>query len=83
MRNGKSKQHIYNNSVAVEEQYQQELKAEQSIFQMVFSSFTQCYWVPFSPYQFPLFLQTDFFVKQPQDKANRDTLKNKKPNNCG
>lgn len=78
MRKGKLEQHICNNSEAIEQQYQQKLKAEQSIFQMVFSSFTQCYWIPFSPYQFPLFPQTDFFVKQPQDKVNRDALKNKK-----
>lgn len=78
MKKEKSEQHIYDNSEAVEKQYQQQLKAQQSIFQIFFSSFTQCYWVPFSPYQFPLFPQTDLFLKQREDKVNGDALKHKK-----
>ena len=61
---------ISDNSKVVEKRYQQKLKANQCIVQMVFSSFSQCCWVPFE--------QIDLFVKQPEDNANRNCLKSKK-----
>ncbi|WFR59186.1 hypothetical protein QA584_08900 [Anaerocolumna sp. AGMB13025] len=66
-------QHIYDNSEAGERQYQQKLKADQSMLQMFFSSFSQCLWVPFYyPYGYPIFPQTDLLVKQSEDDMNKD-----------
>ena len=80
MKKKKSEQHVYDNSEAGERQYQQKLKANQSMLQMFLSSFSQCGWVPFYyPYGYPMFPQTDLLVKQSEDNIN-DCLKNKKTN---
>ena len=77
MKKKKIEHHVYDNSEAGERQYQQKLKADQSILQMFFSSFSQFYWVPFYyPYGYPMFPQTDLLVKQSEDNIN-DCLKSK------
>lgn len=78
MRKKKREQHMYDNSEAGERQYQQKLKADQSMLQAFFSSIPQCYCVPFYPYSYPMFPQTDLMVKQPEDNVNKDCLKSKK-----
>lgn len=77
MRKKKREQHMYDNSETGERQYQQKLKAEQSMLQMFFSSYSQCCWVSFYPYSDPMFPQTDLFVNQSEDNANKDCLKSK------
>jgi len=78
MKKKKLEQHMYDNSEAGEREYQQKLKADQSMFQMFFSSFSRYYWVPFYPYGYPMFPQTDLLVKQSEDNINKDCFKNKK-----
>ena len=78
MKKKKIEQHVYDNSEAGERQYQQKLKADQSMLQMFFSSFSHCYWVPFYyPYGYPMFPQTDLLVKQSEDSMNENCLKSK------
>lgn len=77
MKKKKIEHHVYDNSEASERQYQQKLKADQSMLQMFFSSFFQCYWVPFYPYGYPMFPQTDLLVKQSEDKMNEHCLKSR------
>ncbi len=74
----KIKHHIYDNSEAGERQYQQKLKADQSMFQIFLNALSQCNYVPFYyPYGYPMFPQIDLLVKQPEDNVNKDCLKNK------
>lgn len=78
MKKKKIENHIYDNSETGERQYQQKLKADQSMLQTFFNAFSQCYYVPFYPYGYPMFPQTDLLVKQSEDNINKDCLKNKK-----
>ncbi len=55
---------IYDNSEACEREYLHKLKVDQSILQMFFNSFSQYFCVPFYPYIYTLFSQTDRFVNQ-------------------
>ncbi|WP_143321118.1 hypothetical protein [Clostridium sp. HBUAS56010] len=77
MKKKKLEQHMYDNSEAGERKYQQKLKADQSMFQMFFSSFSRYYWVPFYPYGYPVFPQTDLLVKQSENNINENCLKSK------
>ena len=78
MKKKKVQHHIYDNSEAGERQYKQKLKADYSMFQMFFSSFSQCYWVPFYyPYGYPTFPQTDLLDNQSEDSRNKDCLNSK------
>ena len=70
MKKKKIEHHVYDNSEADERQYQQKLKADQIMLQAFFSSISQCYCVPFYPYGYPMFPQTDLLVKQSEDKTN-------------
>ena len=79
MKKKKIENHIYDNSEAGERQYQQKLKADQSMLQAFLGSFSQIYWGPFYyPYGYPMFPQTDLLVKQSEDNINKDCFKNKK-----
>ena len=79
MKKKKIENHIYDNSEAGERQYQQKLKADQSMLQVFFGAFSQCYWGPFYyPYGYPMFPQTDLLVKQYEDNINENCLKNEK-----
>ena len=68
---------IYHNSEVSEREYQQKLKVDQSILQMFFNSFSQYFCVPFYPYIYTLFSQTDRFVNQLEvNEHNRDNENN-------
>lgn len=82
MKKKKIENYIYNNSEDAERQYQQKLKADQSMLQAFFNAFSQYYYVPFYPYSYPMLPQTDLLVEQPEDNVNMDCSKNIKTNNC-
>ncbi|WP_312433510.1 hypothetical protein [Lacrimispora sp.] len=77
MKKKRTEHHMYDNSEASERRYQQKLKADQCMLQAFFSAFSQCNCVPFYPYGYPMFPQTDLFVNQPDDNANKDCTKSK------
>lgn len=58
----------------VERRYQQKLKVDQRILQTFINSFYRCFCVPFYPYDFTVFPQTDSFVNQPEDNENKKCL---------
>ncbi|WP_143322891.1 hypothetical protein [Clostridium sp. HBUAS56010] len=79
MRKKKKEQHIFENSEAGEQQYLQKLKADQSMLQAFFGSFSQFYCGPFYySYGYPMFPQTDMLVRQSEDIENDNCLKRKK-----
>lgn len=79
MKKKKIEHHIYDNSEAGEQQYQQKLKADQSMLQTFLNAFSQFNCVPFYyPYSYPMFPQADLLVNQPEDNVNKDYLKSKK-----
>jgi hypothetical protein len=74
--------HTFENSEASERRYHQKLKADQRMLQTFLIFFSRCFCVPFYPYDYTVFLQNDLFVDQPEDNENKESLKNKKINNC-
>lgn len=67
-------QHAFDMSEASERRYQQKLKVDQRILQTFINSFYHCFCVPFYPYDFTVFPQTDSFVNQPEDNENKKCL---------
>jgi len=78
MKKKRIKHHTFDNSEASERLYQQKLKADQGTFQTFFNSFSQYFCVPFYPYDYPIFPQTNSFVDQPEDNKNKEYLKKQK-----
>ncbi len=63
---------ICENSEAGERRYLQKLKADQRMLQMFYSSFTQCSCFPFYLYSDLMFPQTDLYVSQQVDNADKE-----------
>jgi hypothetical protein len=73
-----TKHHTHDHSEAGEQRYQQKLKVNQRLLEALFNSFSQCFSVPFYPYDRSAFTGTDSFVNQPEDNENNKSSKLKK-----
>jgi hypothetical protein len=65
-------------SEANERRYQQKLEVNQKMLQTFFNSFSQCFNIPYYPYDCAAFPETDPFVNRPEDIVNKKFKKKKK-----